>query len=165
MPKENYLRIFSRRAKDCHTYKEGPEMLKLLNNSMEKQNRLLKEWRHMRISEKMEETPESSEISVYSEIVARIMSVQEHIDESTRGDKFLWDQLLASIEFPRVQSSLKDKIPRSSQKLINAIANYLSEKPRSARIEIEGMESGIPNQWGYRSTDEAAMYTLSRIKW
>lgn len=159
MLKGNALRLFSKKAKDCVTYENGAEMLRSWYNSREKQNRLLTEWREMKLSEAMEEKPDESEVAVYRDFIARLMSIQDQLDESYQGDKFLRDQLLASVDIPKVQGSLRDKIPRSSQQLINRVANHLSERPRSAGMTAANIASA---NLGYERQQSSAMYTLGR---
>ena len=90
---------------------------------------LLRYWQEMRPSNAMGEEPNSSEVNVFREFVAKVMRVHDQLDSTYHGDRMLRDQLMTSIDIPVVQDSLKDKVPRTSQQLINRVENRLSEKP------------------------------------
>lgn len=60
------------------------------------------------------------------------MSTQKQLENCYHGDRYLRDQLMTAIDITSVQDSLKDRVPRGAQQLVNRVANRLSEKIRMA---------------------------------
>ena len=160
----NALSLYNKEAKLINTYYEAIELLKKWYNSREKQTRLLSDWQGMRLSAAMELDPNASEISVYRNFVAKVMSTQKQLDASYHGDQYLRDQLMTSIDIPSVQDSLKDRVPRAAQQLINRVANRLSDKPNSAGTTSAYLISKGRTPYASPSTD-GIYYTLGQEYW
>lgn len=157
----NALSLFNKEAKACETFDEAATLLGSWYNSSEKQTRLLRDWQGMRLTSDMEKDPSASEITVYRTFVAKLMSTQQQLEAVYHGDRHLRDQLIASIDIPKVQDTLKDRVPRTAHQLVNRVANRLSDKPRSAGITSAYLSSH--NQSSYPSSeDERVNYTLGQ---
>lgn len=63
---------------------------------------------------------------------AKLMALQKQVDTPYHTDGFLCDRLLTAVGLPAIHSSLRDRMPRSSQEAVNLIANQLSDKVKSA---------------------------------
>lgn len=155
----NALSLFNKEINITHSYDDAIGMMRLWYNSREKQMRLLREWQGMRLSTAMESEPKASEVEVYRAFVAKVMRIQKQLDKTYHGDQLLRDQLLMSIDVPSIQDSLKDKVPRSAQQLINRVANRLSDKPHSAGTPSAYFSSRDPNRRPDRSE---SCYTLGQ---
>lgn len=101
-------------------------------NSDDRKARILTKWQSMTLLDAMAEDPTESEVTVFRNFVAKLMSLQNQLDITYHTDQFLRDRLLTSVNIPAIQSSLRDRLPRTSQQAINRIANQLSAKSRSA---------------------------------
>lgn len=88
----------------------------------------------MGLVEAMQENPNKAEVTIFQTFVVREMSIQKQLDKSYHGNKFFRDRLLTSVDVPAIRDCLKDRIPRSSQQLINMVANRLPHQPRTASI-------------------------------
>lgn len=82
----------------------------------------------------MTETPDDSEICFYRDFVANLMRTQTKLDISYQGDNLLRDQLLESLDLPIIKTTLKDRITRTSQNIINIVLLTILAKKRSAGI-------------------------------
>lgn len=60
------------------------------------------------------------------------MPLQKKLYRSYRTEIFLSDRLLTSFNNPSIQSTLKDRIPRTSHHAVNLVANQLCDKPNFA---------------------------------
>lgn len=80
----------------------------------------------MRLTLEMESYPESSEITGSCLFVGKFMGIQKQLDTFYDGDRFLRDELMTAIDIPTVHDSLKYRIPRGAQQLLNSVPNNLS---------------------------------------
>lgn len=60
------------------------------------------------------------------------MSLQKQLDTPYHKDRFLRDRLLTAVDIPNILTTLRDRMPRTSQQAVNRIANQLCDKPKSA---------------------------------
>lgn len=58
------------------------------------------------------------------------MGIQKQLD--TPYHSYLRDRLLNFVDVSPIQEALRDRIPRTSQQLINSVPNRLSDKPKTS---------------------------------
>lgn len=90
----------------------------------------------MKLTKDMRAKKNESEITAFLSFTARIMSVQKQLDTPCHGDRYLRDSLLTAVDVPKIMESLKERMPRSSQKLINRVSNRFSDKPKTAGTAV-----------------------------
>lgn len=126
------LSYFSNKLDMCSTYDEGKKLLREWYNSDEKRARIITIWQRMTLSEELAKAPDSTETCVFRKFVARLVSLQKQLNSNYQGDEFLRDRILQATDIPSIQTTLRDRIPETSQQAVNRIENQLSDKPRSA---------------------------------
>lgn len=125
------LSLINEKSSSAQPYKEAISILNTWFNSRKKQSQLLREWKRMRLTLAMESEPEASEMKVYRTFVGKMMRIKKQLETSYHGDRVLSDQLMTAIEIYTVQNSLKDRVPRGAQKLVNRVETRVSEKRRT----------------------------------
>lgn len=125
------LSYFSSKIEGCSSYQEATMLLRRWYNSDEKRARILKAWQSMQLSDKMSKAPHESEVSVFRNFVARLMSLQKQLHPNYHSDEFIRDRLLTTVDIPSIQVTLRDRVPRSIHRAVNRIANQLSDKPKT----------------------------------
>lgn len=115
----------------------------------------------MRLTNAMQDEPYTSEIIVYRAFVAKVMGIQKQLDSCYHGDRYLRDQLMKAIDISSVLDSLKDRVPRGAQKLVNRVAKRLSDKPRTARA-TSAYIANAQRELFMSSQDSGANYTLGQ---
>lgn len=107
---------------------------------------------------------DDSEVAIFRSFVAKLMSLQKQLDELCRGYHYLQDRLFTAEDIPEIRDSLLDRIPRSSQWLIDLIANRPSSQPISGSSVIENRTDRQSHQDTVTTTatgDQATeMYSL-----
>lgn len=126
------LSYYSNQAREEDTFESAMGALRAWYNSDEKKARTLTKWQTMTLSEAFEADPESSEAAVFRTFVAKLTSLQKQLDTPYHTDNFLRDRLLTAVDLPAIQSTLRDRMPQTSQMAVNRVANQLSDKPGSA---------------------------------
>ena len=126
------LNYYANNSKSCSTFDNAISMLRKWYNSDDRKARILTKWQSMKLSEAMNEDPKESEATVFRNFTASLMSLQNQLDDTYHDDKFLRDRLLTAVDIPSIQSSLRDRLPRTSQQAINRVAIQLSDRKRSA---------------------------------
>lgn len=79
----------------------------------------------------MSETPTDSEVTVFRKFVAKLMTLQ-NLDCTYHTNQFFLDHLMTAIDILHIKSTLRDRMPRTSQQAVDRIANQLSDKTRTA---------------------------------
>lgn len=154
------LDYYSRIAASCATYGDAKSALRRWYNSDEKRARILTAWKSLVFSEEMSKRPDDSEVAVFRDFVARLMALQKQLDTSYHADRFLRDRLLTAVDLPALQTTLRDRIPRSSHQAVQRIANQLSDKKGSAGSTV-AMIAGSSPIYGSGYENEA-LYSLGR---
>lgn len=72
------------------------------------------------------------------------------------------DQLMNAIEITQVKDSVKDRVPRTAQQLVNRVANRLSEKPRTVGEIYAYLATRNRRAYRKQSKDTMAHYTLDQ---
>lgn len=60
------------------------------------------------------------------------MSLQKQLDTAYHTDSFIRDHLLTAVDLPNIQTPLRDRMSRTSQQVVNIIANQLCDRKNSA---------------------------------
>lgn len=126
------LNYFSNGMSGCTSYYDATDSLKRWYNSEDKRSRILTAWQRLSLSEDMSLSPDSREVSTFRKFVARLRSLEKKLNPNYHSDENLVERLFYAVEIPVFQRTLRDSIPRTSQRTVNRIANQLSEKTRSA---------------------------------
>lgn len=111
---------------------QGIELLRTWYTSKGKQSRLLNMWQTILLSEAMKQDHNESVVSVLRSFVAKLMRIQKQLETTYHGDGYLRHRLLTEVDIISISYTLRDRVPRTSQKLINRVYNRLSEKPKTA---------------------------------
>lgn len=85
------------------------------------------------------------------------MSIQGQLPTGYQGDRYLRDRLQEAIDIPSIQDFLKDRPARTSQNLINRVANKLSDRPKTA--------GSVSANWAAangKGEDSAVLYSSSQ---
>lgn len=77
-------------------------MLRKLNNSEENKRRLLTESKEMNLTREMRESSDDSETSKFRTFVARIMAVQDKLEEGKQGNRYRRDKIMEAEEIPEI---------------------------------------------------------------
>lgn len=176
MLKDDALDYFDDYQDNCADHEEAFEMLRKWYHSSEQRARILTEWQQLRLSEEMAKQPEESEVSVFRNFVARLVTLQKQLDRKYQGDGYLVDRLLSAVDIPSIQASLKDRMPRKAQTAIHRISNRLSDKPHSAgasgahaiAMTCDGRDGeamySLGTQFGGEAQKEKRPYRATRAK-
>lgn len=112
----------------------------------------------MLLSKSMMKEQNSSEVEIFRKLTAELMRTEKQLDTPYNGDRYLRDRQLTAVEIPRIWDSLRDRMPRTAQQLINRVANRLSDKPKTAGTELAlHAEDDDPTENG-----SSAMYNLGK---
>lgn len=79
----------------------------------------------------MGDIPSDSETTVFQTFVAKLMSLQKHLHNIYHTDGFLRDRLILVVDFPATQTTLRNRMPCTSQKSVNSTANQSCDRPQS----------------------------------
>lgn len=122
------------------------------------QARWVPQWQGMNHSHPMEEKPKGSEIAVFRNFVAKVMSLYNQLHPDYHTDCQRRDRLLDAVDLPAIENSLRDRTPRICQQLINRVANRMS-----SRKKTDGTTSThVAGYHLYTShpADDTVLYTL-----
>lgn len=139
------LNYYASNSKNCKTYEEATQTLRSWYNSDDRKARILTKWQSMLLTEAMAEEPDESEVTIFRKFVAKLTSLQNQLDPTYQTDQFLRDRLLTAVDIPSIQSTLRDRLPRTSQQTINRVANQLSDKKKTAGSNSVCMTSAYTN--------------------
>lgn len=95
----------------------------------DRKSRIFSKWQSMTLSVAMAEAPTPFEVTLFRKFVAKLMTLQNKLDDTYHTDQFLRDRLMTAIYIPYIQSKVQDRMPRISQQAVNRIANQFSHKP------------------------------------
>lgn len=127
--------VFEKREA-CKDFRRGfgtPEiMAKLQRQTIETLGGMEK----MSLSEAISEKPEESEVAIFQNFAAKMMGLQHQLHEDYHTDRSLRDCLMKALDLPLIRDALRERVPRTSQKLINRVAGRLSVGRKSAREMI-----------------------------
>lgn len=121
------LNKFSSNSSRCDNFEAAMTHLRSWYNIDDQSSRIRARWQNMRLSTEIGKEPDESEVTVFHKFVSDLISLQKQLDVSYHDDRFLRDRLLAAVDLPSVQATLRDRITRNSQQAINSIAIQLSE--------------------------------------
>lgn len=107
-------------------------LLRKRYNSSDKRSRILTRWQTLRLSESFAKRPDESQAKVFLDFVATLYQLQKQLDIPYHAGRYLRDRLLTADEIPYVRTTLRDRIPRSSEQEIRKVMNSLSENKGSA---------------------------------
>lgn len=97
------------------------------------------------------------------DFTAQMMQLQKQLDIPYHEDSFLRDQLLTAVDIPGIQTSLRDRIPRTSEQAVNRIENRLSEKKEAAGRTVNNMEASFePDSDVNKESHTSAMYYIGQ---
>lgn len=130
------LSFYATNVKKSKSYDEAMNLLRKWYNSEDKKARILSKWQGMSLTKAMTDEPEESEVEIFRKFVAKMISLQKQLDDVYHADHFLRDRLLTAVDIPKIQLTLRDRMPRNSQNAIQRVANQLSDKLRSAGTNI-----------------------------
>lgn len=137
-------------VQDCRTCADAIAKLKRWYSSAEKKFRILPAWQGMTLSNAMSAALSQYKTGVFRTFVAKLVSLQTQLDTSYQSDLLLQDRLLTATDVPAIQSTLRDRMPCTSQQAVNRISNKLSDKER-----LSGRSSACPtNSCPDREDDE-----------
>lgn len=109
-----------------------------------------------KLTSSMIENPEDSDATEFLKFVSRIMSLQKQLDSSYHGEIYLRDRLLKAVDIKHIKEALRDGMKRTSQQVINRVANRLSEKLRTAGTLYVHYTNDTESE---QSGGEEALYT------
>ena len=115
MLKGDALNYYANNSSPCTHFDDAMSMLRKWYNSDDRKARILARWQSMKLSDAMNEEPDESEVTIFRKFTASLMSLQNQLDDSYHDDQFLRDRLLTAVDIPSIQSSLRDRLPRTSQ--------------------------------------------------
>ena len=131
-----------------YKYEETIEELKKWYTSDEKRARTLTIGQNFKLSKEMEKAPDKSEIDVFRSFSFKLTTLQKQLSTHYHHDDFLRAQYITSVDNHKIQQSLRERIPASSQEAANRITTFLSDEPGSAASFKE------------RLSESEAMYSL-----
>lgn len=117
--------------------------------SAEQKGRLLRLWQSLRLTEALKEDTDQSEVEVFRAFSYKLSTLQKQLESHYQHDDFIRDQLIVSTDLPRIQQSLLERVPSSSQDAVNRIATFLSHKKGSSNSVFISSEE-----------PDSAMYSL-----
>lgn len=142
--KGDALSFFSTNMGNCTSYGEAVMKLRDCYKSDEKRARILTAWKYLTLKKAMGDNPTQSEVAVFRSFVAKLRSLKQQLYPEYQTDSILKDRRLTEVDIPSIQTTMRDRMPRSEQQAASRIANQLSEKPNSAGSSsaciIEGNE-------------------------
>lgn len=100
-------------------------------NSEENRYRILTEWQSMLLSKAMADILADSETSVFRTFVAKLMSIQNRLDNPYYTDGFPRDRLITAVDLFAIQTILRDRISRTRQKAVNLTSKQLCDRSQS----------------------------------
>lgn len=96
-------------------------------------------------------------MAVFRKLVAKLMSLQHQLDPTYHTDQVLRDRLMTDVYLPKIQSTLRYRIPRPTHQAVNRIANQLCDKEYSA-----GSTSPCILEETSNTTQDEELYSLSK---
>lgn len=80
----------------------------------------------------MAETPAESEVGIFKKFVANLTSRQQQLSPTFHTYIILGDRLIIVVDISSIQTTLRDRMPQTSQLGKIRIKNQLSERPTSS---------------------------------
>lgn len=80
----------------------------------------------------MAEGQTKSELTEFPKVVAKMMTLQKHLDDKYHTEQFLRDLLMTANDIPHFQSTLLDRRTWTRQQTVNHIRNQISDKPQTS---------------------------------
>lgn len=164
---------FNRMMMGCSTYAHVILQLKQWCSSEEKKDCILNVWPNMYLSQAMSTSPSLSEVAVFRELAAKFISLQKQLDDLYQLGSLVRDRLLTDTDIPVIKSTLRDRMPRTSQQAVNLIYNLLSDKERSAGSSYacvidpndDDDDSGYEENYSLRNTYGSAAQRQTKRSW
>lgn len=126
------LQFYAEELCDMRNYNDIVMCLHDKFSSEEQRSRLLQEWQTTRLTTLLSESPDLSQVAVFSEMVRKLQKTQRQLAPAYHKDLFLRDQLVVSADVPIITRSLRDKVPTTAQEAQQRIAAMLSNESGSA---------------------------------
>jgi hypothetical protein len=126
------LQFYAENLQLCREYDKAISQLHAQYSSEEQRSRLLKSWQTMSLTELMQQSPEKSQIDVFTEMVRTLKNAQRQLHIDYHKYRFLWDQLVMSADIPDMERSLREKVASLDQEAQQRIASMLSSNPASS---------------------------------
>lgn len=146
MLKENALHFFNANGKQCRAYEDSALLLRRRFNSCHKRSRILTKFKWMPISEEFARNTNRSQVEIFIDFTATMMQLQNQLNIPYLEDRFQRDQLVTAVEIRWIQTSLRDRIPRTSEQAVNRISNPLSEKRKTSGRTILNIKAEESSQ-------------------
>ena len=162
MLKGNARSLFAKKGKLCKTFEDGIELLRTWFNSSDKESRILAEWHSLSLTTAIREKPEESEVTIFRSFVDKLMSLQYQLHEDYHTDRYLRDRLMTAVDIPSINESLKDRVPRNAQQLVNRVANRLSGRKNSSSSTDQGYIAQGMNHDKMGDMKDEAMYSIGQ---
>lgn len=107
----------------------------------------------------MRSEPNESEYEEFRKFAAKISNMQKQLSDSYHGDNYLRYRLMGAVDVPILKKSLRERLSKTSQEVINNISNQLNERPRTSgsSSEILTKRHGIK-----RDIEDDGYYSLGR---
>lgn len=126
--KDDVLGYFSSHITDCKTYADAIDLLKKWYTSDENNSCIIAALQTMKLTKWMAEFPPQSKVSVFRTFLEKLMELKNKLDYSYHTDVIIRGRLLTAVDLPAIQTSFRDRMPRSSQQSVQQIYIQLSDK-------------------------------------
>lgn len=151
--KGNAASFFNAHGKRWKTYQQAALLLRRRFNSSDKRSRILITWQCLRLTEEFARNPNESQTQVFLDFTAKLMQLQKQLDTPYHADRYLRDKLLTAVDVPHIQTSLRDRIPRTSEQAICRVMNRLSDNKRSAGGTVAYLASDTVDDQSLRASE------------
>lgn len=86
----------------------------------------------MTLSMAMAEAPTEFEVTIFRKLITQLMTLQDQLNDTFHTYLFLRDRLMTANDIPHIQTTLRDRMPRSSPQDVNCMANQRRDKSQTA---------------------------------
>lgn len=119
-------------------------------------------WKCHRLLDEKSKRPEASQMEVFLDFSAEIMQLQNKLDVSYHGDRFLKDQMFMKNYLPHVQEMLRNQIWRTSEQVVNWVAKHMYDEKRSTGTTAVKLLKDVRNDRTQHTDKPEAYYTLGK---
>lgn len=128
----NSFDFYAEHSHGFQTYEDATALLQGWYNNADKNVRLLMEWKNISFSEEMRKIPNDPKVHVFNKFVAPRKGLQKKLYKDYHHDRYLRDRLITAIDFPAPQDTLRYRMPRTAQHVIQRTIRILSDKTITA---------------------------------
>lgn len=87
--------------------------------------------------------------------MTRLSNLQRQLSSNYKKDEFLRDQILIAADIPKIQQSMRERVPESAADAQNRIATFLSSEPKSAGAHVVFEDDSAMYTTGYKFGGQA----------